>query len=240
MYAMATELIETVTHFTGTANDPPAFLPLAPGVLYEFGPADGPDDPATLLGPLELVPGRSYTLVASDAFGLRRYQTGDVFACTRRIAPGGLPDLHFQRRRDLSYSFTGEKLTGEQATAVLDGLRGAGLDSGAFATLIPSQPADEAIPHYRLLIAAPTAAAAPELSALADRCEALLRALNPEYRAKTASGRLGPVRAMALPVEALASLVGGARQQRTWEAQLKFLPLYQRTLEDLHDAAERR
>ena len=69
-----------------------------------------------------------------------------------------------------------------------------------------------------------------------DSLFALLRELNPEYRAKTASGRLGAVRAMALPVEALAAPVGGKRQQRTWEAQLKFLPLYQRTLEQLQDA----
>ena len=47
MYAMSTETIETVPHFR--ADSEPAFLPLAPGVLYEFlelTEEGAPDEPA--------------------------------------------------------------------------------------------------------------------------------------------------------------------------------------------------
>jgi hypothetical protein len=231
MYAMSTETIETVPHYAGAAV---AFVPAAEGVLYEFIEEGRPDRPSELLGPHALRPGASYTLVVSDGHGLRRYQTGDVFSC--RDFVGGLPDLGFARRRDLEYSFTGEKLTALQVTGAFDRLRvEAHVAPDAFMTLIPSRPADETVPHYRLIVApargdAPLAA---DTERLAERCEELLRAANAEYRAKVESGRLAPVRPQVMSSDGLAVLIAGARNRGTWEAQLKFLPLHRRTMEEL-------
>ena len=75
MYSMSTETLETVGHFE---SNKVSFLPLASQVLYEFI-EDGLDDlPQNLRTANQLEVGKTYSLVVSDPFGLRRYQTGDV------------------------------------------------------------------------------------------------------------------------------------------------------------------
>lgn len=74
-----------------------------------------------VIKPTGLEPGKLYEMIVSDSYGLCRYHTGDLFLCRRKI--NSLPDLVFQRRRGLQYSFTGEKLTAEQVTLVFDRLR---------------------------------------------------------------------------------------------------------------------
>jgi hypothetical protein len=237
MYAMSTETIETVPHYRGQAV---AFLPVAEGVLCEFIEEGRPDRPEELRDPHQLRPGVSYTLVVSDGHGLRRYQTGDVFTCRGFVR--GLPDLAFVRRRDLEYSFTGEKLTALQVTTALDRLRvESEVAPDAFMTLIPSRPTDESVPHYRLIVAPASGDAPPAADAarLADRCEELLRAANAEYRTKIEDGRLAPVRTQVMTPDALAALIAGARNRGTWDAQLKFLPLHRRTMEELSESLAR-
>src|SRR5262249_35498766 len=107
MYSMSTETVETVGVAVG--RDDVAFLPVVPGAVVEFLPRELPDDARALLEPGQLEIGREYTLVVSDAYGLLRYQTEDVFRCERRVR--SLPDLRFVGRRGLAYSFTGEKVT---------------------------------------------------------------------------------------------------------------------------------
>ena len=109
MYSMSTETIETIAV---SRDGKPRFLPLAPGVFYEFVEEGKADLPVNLLLPAQLKPGKHYAMVVSDAYGLRRYQTDDLFECVGMI--DGIPDLRFAQRRNLSYSFTGEKLTAEQ------------------------------------------------------------------------------------------------------------------------------
>jgi hypothetical protein len=227
MYSMSTEVVETVPSFLD--RDEPAFLPVGPGVLYEFLPLRGddaePDDPARLLPAAQLQPGRLYTMVVSDGFGLRRYQTGDVFLCRRLVR--GLPDLAFVRRRGLEHSFTGEKLTAQQASAAFDRTRNVlGLPEGLHLALVPSWPAGEPVPHYRLVVIGPAPLPAVELATLASRCQSELEEQNSEYRGKVASARLRPLRGTCLSEERFARLVGGARHRGSWEAQFKFLPLY--------------
>ena len=72
---------------------------------------------------------------------------------------------------------------------------------------------------------------APSDSALALRCHTLLGEINHEYRGKVESGRLAPTRVVRVSLEAFIALVGGERQHLGWEAQFKFLPLYQRSWE---------
>ena len=229
MYSMATETIETVSHFDAGTT---AFLPLASRVLYEFIEQGKDDQPENLLRPQELQQGKAYALVVSDPYGLRRYQTSDVFLCRGLVA--GLPDLHFLHRRDFAYSFTGEKLTSEQTGLVFQQLRQefSWLEPYQHLTCVPSQPPDETIPHYKLvLVGGPGAPAARPGDAVARCCDELLGDVNREYRDKRASRRLEEVRFVHMPLADFVDRVGGARHRRTWEAQFKFLPLYRRTWE---------
>jgi hypothetical protein len=229
MYSMSTETPETTPCYRG---DGVAFIPLAAGVLYEFLPDGMADEPANLVPPQSLRPGRSYSMIVSDDYGLRRYQTDDLFSCAGRVS--GLPDLRFLRRRTLSYSFTGEKLTAEQVSMAIDRLRAEfpALDRDAFLTCMPAVPAGEDQPFYHLIrIRREPGDGAAGLDAVAARCDAILEELNAEYRAKRESGRLGAMRGMTVNLEDFLERVGGPRRD-SWEAQFKFLPLYARPWEN--------
>lgn len=205
MYSMSTETIETLPYFQG---DKPAFLPLAPGVVYEFL-----DDAGGIKDAHQLQPGQLYEMVISDAYGLRRYQTDDLFRCERKLH--NLPDLSFVRRRTLEYSFTGEKLTGDQLTIAFETLRvryPAQL-AGRFLTCVPSQP-----PHYKLLLIGESPSEDFD-TVLATSCDALLCEINCEYRTKRTSGRLGPIEVVSVTLNDFVT------RNHTWETQFKFLPL---------------
>ena len=222
MYSMSTETIETLTHFEGP-EEPSAF-PLAPGVLYEFLPVDEKDAPKHLLNPKDLQPGKAYCMVVSDAFGLARYQTGDVFECRQNRY--GMPDLRFMRRRDLEYSFTGEKLTAHQLEQVFEGLRSRHPELEDSALICaPTFPEGETLPHYELLVI-PLGGPNPtlDLENLANEAETALLMLNGEYKAKIASNRLRPLHSTLVDRQEFAKSIGA-----NLEAQYKFLPL-QRTL----------
>lgn len=227
MYSMSTETVETVSHYHPGGV---AFLPLAPGVYYELLAEGAPDEPARLCAPRSAEVGSRYLLVVSDRYGLVRYQTEDLFEVAGLV--GGLPDLRFVRRRGLAFSFTGEKLTAEQAALAFARVRAElGLDPNLFLSLIPSAPEDARVPHYELAAVGGDPSVA--LDTLAVSCDRALSAINGEYASKRETARLGPMVARALSVEAFADLVGGERHRGSWEAQLKFLPLYPRRLEEL-------
>lgn len=229
MYSMSTETIETITHFE---KESVRFLPVAGGVLYEF--CEEGEGSARLLSPARIKEGRVYMMVVSNGYGLRRYQTGDLFKCTGFIA--GVPCLEFLRRGDLVFSFTGEKLTGEQLIAVFDKLRKQ-FDlsiSHFYLSCIPSFPVRDKIPHYKI-VAVQLTQHAPEIQGIevATSCDRMLQEINCEYKQKRLSGRLGHLRFVLLGREQFIVFTGGARHAGTWESQFKFLPLYRTTWEDL-------
>jgi hypothetical protein len=201
-------------------------------VLYEFIEEGLEDQPQNLRTADQLEPGRTYSMVVSDPFGLRRYQTGDLFLCNEFVS--GLPDLRFMRRRDLEYSFTGEKLTSEHVMRAFKTLREEyALGSDTFLTCVPSQPVDEPIPHYKIILVDGTGTSVRVSGdQLAKRCDELFGEVNSEYKSKHESGRLGRVRFMSLSPGEFIDCVG-SRQSKTWEAQFKFLPLYRSTWESL-------
>lgn len=206
MYSMSTETIETLPYFQ---KREPAFFPIAPGVVYEFL-----DDSGKLLEANQLQPGRLYEMVVSDTYGLRRYQTGDLFRCERQLHH--LPDLTFVRRRTLEYSFTGEKLTGEQLTIVFQQLRDKFPEplANRFLTCVPAQP-----PHYKVLLIGDSTCNEDFHPTLAAACDSLLSGINCEYRTKRSSGRLGPIEIANVRLKDFVA------QHHTWETQFKFLPL---------------
>jgi hypothetical protein len=202
MYSMSTETIETLPYFRG---EDVAFFPIGAGVVYEF------IEETELLEPEQLEPGKLYAMVVSDRYGLRRYHTDDLFLCKRKIK--GLPDLAFGRRRSLEYSFTGEKVTAEQLSAIFDQLRTmyASLLADKFLTCVPSQAPHE-LPHYKVLLIGNTRNPGSH-HLLATHCDKLLGEINCEYKSKRASGRLGPISFVEVPM-------------KDFPSQFKFLPLY--------------
>jgi hypothetical protein len=228
MFSMATETIETTSDFD---QDEVAFVPTARGVCYEFLDVDDRTG-APLMAPRDLVPGRRYAMVVSDGYGLRRYDTGDLFLCRRLVH--GLPDLAFLRRRDVTYSFTGEKVTADQLSAVFSHLRrDQVLRADDVIACVPSHPPDATVPHYKLLYARAPGAGSDEtarrVSASADR---LLGELNLEYRAKRESRRLGPMQAIPMTVPELVTVAARHATARR-DTQFKLPPLIRRRWEEL-------
>ncbi|HJP92654.1 MAG TPA: GH3 auxin-responsive promoter family protein [Pyrinomonadaceae bacterium] len=216
MYSMSTETIETLACFR--AQDV-AFLPIGEGVVYEFIEENAMDHPDNLLGADQLEPGKLYTMVVSDDYGLRRYQTDDLFLCRRKI--NTFPDLIFMRRRSLQYSFTGEKLTAEQLSVAFERLRALYPSAmrDKILTCIPSQDL-RALPHYRLLLIGDrTTTVANSYDFLAARCDELLCDMNHEYKSKRVSGRLGRIEVETIEFH---DFVGA---KPNWETQFKPLPL---------------
>ena len=214
MYSMSTETIETLPLFRG---DNVAFVPIAAGVVYEFTGERALDHADNLLNPDQLEPGKLYAMVVSDAYGLRRYQTDDLFLCQRKV--NGLPDLVFVRRRSLEYSFTGEKLTAVQLSTVFDQLRAIypSLLSNRFLTCVPTHPS-HALPHYKVLLIGDQNFRSHDL--LATTCDKLLSEINCEYKSKRASGRLGPIAFCDMKTQDFVEQLPD-----NWETQFKFLPL---------------
>ncbi|HKE56014.1 MAG TPA: GH3 auxin-responsive promoter family protein, partial [Pyrinomonadaceae bacterium] len=227
MYSMSTESIETVSHFE---HDRICFLPMARKVVYEFIEEGLPDHAQNLMPGSELQIGKCYAMVISNPYGLQRYQTGDVFYCRGFV--GGLPDLHFLRRRDLEYSFCGEKLTAHQLSAAFQKLHQDHHELGtAFLTCIPSHPLDEAIPHYNVV--AVNGNLRSELAEeLGRRCDELLCEANSEYKHKRESGRLDQTRIIAVSAKEFVKRLQGA----SLENQFKFQPLYRRRWEERYEA----
>jgi GH3 auxin-responsive promoter len=228
MYSMSTETLETVGHFQGNRH---CFLPLASKVLYEFIEEGSEDTTQNLRFASQLQEGKIYSMIVSDPHGLRRYQTGDLFVCNEFVS--GLPDLHFVRRRNLEYSFTGEKLTAEHVMTAFEVLRAEypDLRDGKFLTCIPSHPPDECIPHYKIVVVDGAGQTLTSTDELAKRCDELLGEVNHEYKSKHESGRLGPARCVVLSPREFINRTTSRQQSDTWEAQFKFLPLYRRTWE---------
>jgi len=224
MVSMSTETIETVGHYVRNNTQ---FLPMASGVLYEFIEEGARDCPGNLRSAEELRAMTAYTMVVSDSFGLRRYQTEDVFLCNGHF--GKLPDLRFLSRRNLEYSFTGEKLSAEQLSHAFALLRDELLElrGDVFLTCVPSLPLGDLLPHYKLLIVGGCDNVTLEIcDAMVRRCDMLLQEMNVEYGSKRQSGRLGKMGFARLSFDDFIGRFGT-------ENQFKFLPLYRRTWEDL-------
>ncbi|HEX6730211.1 MAG TPA: GH3 auxin-responsive promoter family protein [Pyrinomonadaceae bacterium] len=227
MYSMSTETVETVGCINGKSV---TFVPLALDVHYEFIPESEDDLPSKILQPAQLQVGQTYSLIVSDNYGLRRYQTADLFLCEGKLS--GLPQLTFVRRKNLEYSFTGEKLTEQQVHSAFQSLRDdipeLALD---FMTVVPSQPADESVPHYKLVIVSESQHRSEASSEqIAQRCDEILAEINCEYKSKRESGRLGPVRLVCADPNSFARKLHG-KDASSWETQFKFLPLYRQTWE---------
>jgi len=157
---------------------------------YEFVPEDEIEAPAPrTLAVHELVNGGRYYVLLTGANGLYRYDLNDVVEV--RGFWGRTPKVAFVRKGRDMLNITGEKLhLNHLLHAVRAAERATGLAVWQF-RLIP----DVEAARYDLLLESPRAAGAtPALADFAVAVDGALAAVNCEYQAKRASGRLGPLR----------------------------------------------
>ena len=173
-------------------------------------------------------------MVVSDCYGLLRYHTEDVFECRKSVQ--GIPDLRFLRRRGLSFSFTGEKITAGQLSEVFDRL----INDIPWLREINAQLCCFAcsksyiVPHYHLVIVLPPGSheIVLEYPSLGHIFDQYMSTLNGEFANKQQSSRLGGTRVSVLDYDQLAAIIDRRTQtnldlsRRTWESQFKLSPLY--------------
>lgn len=213
MYSMSTETVETLPH---KMNQQIHFFPVSRGVYPEF------HEPGTekFLTPFELEKGKIYEMIINDEWGLRRYCTRDLFEVTAILQ--GLPDLRFIKRKGMTSSLTGEKLTEEHVHELSVVLRKRFPELGDSAvSLFPVS--QEGVFSYELAVVGRLSL--PEtLSAVADQ---ELGKINHEYAFKISSGRLKRLSARLFSEQDLATLMG---KESHWESQFKVLPLYEKVI----------
>lgn len=213
MYSMSTESIETLPHRIGEKI---YFLPLARGMYPEFKETES----EKILAPFDLTPGKNYELIVSDEWGLRRYDTGDIFLVNGMI--DGIPDLSFIRRKGINSSLTGEKLTEEHALELANVLRKKIPELGKLPLTLFPVSKDNGIGYELAIIGRVNVHS--ELSVMAGE---ELGKINSEYEAKVTSGRLRPLKVTVMTEQELAALMG---KEKDWESQFKVLPLYEKLI----------
>lgn len=211
MYSMSTETIETLPH---RINDKIVFLPTMKHTLPEFMDKDG-----KLLKAHELEANSVYTLIITNQWGLERYDTQDEFLVTEMIDK--LPALKFIRRRNITASLTGEKITETQALLLQQMLKEKYPQlMNASLSLFPV--IDEKQARYQMVIIGKDFEHDGNISLDAEK---FLGEINNEYKDKVKSGRLLPICLEKMSVRELASLMG---QENRWESQFKVMPLYEK------------
>ncbi|MGW1199777.1 GH3 family domain-containing protein [Streptomyces sp. NPDC002536] len=208
----------------GTVGSQPLAVDQA---FFEFVPAAQPlgrmlDErtPVPTLLFDEVEAGAEYHLVMSQANGLFRLWTGDIYRVDRIV--DGVPWIHFVRRDGLFHSFTGEKITEPQVTeAITRGLRNTGRGTG----LYMCGPRWGEPPHYVAVAETHDGAHAldPELSGHVDR---ELMDINIEYAAKRGSGRLASFEVVTVPPDAIGAYLESRRQAGN-ATQHKYKPFHQ-------------
>jgi len=231
MFSMSTEALETLSYYGKRGEI--SFLPVGKDIVYEFLPEGSSDEAKYLLKPADLRIGQEYTMVISDNYGLLRYQTDDVFMCRGFIR--NVPDLSFVRRRGIAYSFTGEKLTGEQLTKVFDIMlsNNAWLkETNAQMSCFPCRN-EGGVPYYQLVIVPTRGVIQPAITVhkIIEEFENILSVVNNEFEKKRMSGRLGQSKMCFIDYNTLASHADKRTQskadavQHAWESQYKLAPL---------------
>ncbi|HEY3146903.1 MAG TPA: GH3 auxin-responsive promoter family protein [Dongiaceae bacterium] len=162
---MATEGVVTISH-PRRAHP----LPALAWSLIEFIGEDGRSHLAH-----ELEPNAIYRIVVTNRTGLYRYDLGDRVLCWQ--VAGGVPELAFLGRADLTCDMVGEKLDETFVTSCLAQMH----------THAILAPLDEPFPHYELL---------QDVERPAIDTQALESALdaNPHYAYARRLGQLGPIR----------------------------------------------
>lgn len=232
LFSLSTEVVATsiYPHLSREAG-----LPIDPDCCYEFLPRDDEATPDNVLRPWELVKGEEYRMVVSDAYGLVRYDTQDVFRCVGHVHD--TPLIDFVRRHGLNYSFTGEKLTDCHLQAAFAEVAPVHGLSGAAWTCFPCR-GSRSVPGYVFVVLAAEGQTNQEQAAA--QLDAALCRINAEYASKRITDRLAAPVLMTMPGEAFMATLARAlpRIAAANPAQFKLLPLYNVLWEDVLAAAK--
>jgi hypothetical protein len=195
--------------------------------FYEFVPAELDLDSAldagehvnTLLFD-QVEVGKDYHLIMSQANGLCRMATGDIF----RVEgfEGLVPRLNFVRRAGIFHSFTGEKLTEAHVTEAISRFsRKNQIDLG----LYMCGPKWQQLPRYVLMLETSNDFLASNDN-LADQIDMSLQEVNNEYASKRESKRLDRLEVIAVTNNAITRYVDHKRTAAN-AAQYKYKPFCQ-------------
>jgi GH3 auxin-responsive promoter len=180
--------------------------------FFEFVPAEVPlgelldsGSPVETLLFDQVEAGRDYHLIMTQGNGLYRLWSGDVYRVDRVV--DGTPWIHFVHRDGIFHSFTGEKLTEGQVTqAIQQGMAASDLDGG----LYMCGPHWAEPPYYVVVSEVP--APGSELDRkLSEAVDQELMAINIEYASKRDSGRLGALRLVTVPTDAITAYTESRR-----------------------------
>ncbi|WP_235081487.1 GH3 family domain-containing protein [Serratia rubidaea] len=205
--------------------------------FYEFVEDDVPlgelvergEKPDTLLAH-QLTAGKSYHVIMSQANGLFRLWTGDIYHVDRVV--DGTPWIHFLHRDGVFHSFTGEKLTEHQVTTALtQGFAAADRKIGLYLC----GPRWGQLPSY-VVVAEAREANAGLAEILSKNVESALQQISIEYESKRVSNRLGPVEVHVVPENSIQALVERKRQKGNAN-QYKYKP-FQKDTDFLSELAE--
>lgn len=218
MFSMSTETVAYLIYPKVSAN---GGLPIYPGICYEFVQADCDPTTRNLLKPWQLQSGQQYMMVVSDAYGLKRYQTNDLFECIGFNKQ--TPLLKFHGRSGLCYSFTGEKITDQQLLEVYKTIRQKIGLSGAAFTCFPKLNKG-GVPGYVFVTNTQLG-----LQITAEMFDEILMKINEEYASKRQSGRLTKPELIVHGYDQLVIKLtrSDSRYAGASSAQFKPLPLYQ-------------
>ncbi|MFE9638538.1 GH3 auxin-responsive promoter family protein [Nocardiopsis alba] len=204
--------------------------PLAVGqAFFEFVPAetdlgallDAGERVETLLFD-EVEEGRDYHLIMTQANGLYRLWTGDVYHVDRFV--DGTPWVHFVHRDGIFHSFTGEKITETQVTRAIErAMTAAGRSVGLY--LCGPRWSE---PPYYVMVGEISDPGEEQDRLLSEGVDRALQDINIEYASKRTSGRLAPLTFTTVPHGGIAAYVE-SRRQRGNTTQYKYKPFQQDT-----------
>lgn len=162
----------------------------------------------------QLKEGDEYHLVMWQGNGMVRMYTGDIYRVHGYYR--GVPRLSFSRRNGVMHSFTGEKITETQLHEAIQmcGIPNAGLYLCA--------PIWKETPYYAVAIEA-GGLPCGESEMLSQLLDSHLQALNIEYESKRTSKRLGQIRVITIPGNAISLAIEKEKAARK-TLQIKYKP----------------
>jgi len=230
MFSLSTE---TVSYLIYPHISTQGGLPIYPEICHEFLPVDLSINEENILKPWELKVGHQYTMLVSDAYGLKRYHTEDMFECLN--FKDSTPVLRFIGRIGLSYSFTGEKITDKQLLKTYESIRDKFKIPEIAFTCFPRLN-QGSVPGYVFVCITDKDTASPLRDISAETIDQTLMEMNQEYASKRNSNRLIKPE---LVVQSYKQFVDKLRNYNhcsvgTSSAQFKILPLYKMFWEDVN------
>lgn len=211
-------------------NDDAASQPLAvTQAFYEFvdeavplSELIGAKDKIETLLAHQVEVGKSYHVIMSQANGLYRLWTGDIYHVDKIV--DGTPWIHFVHRDGVFHSFTGEKLTEQQVTAALaEGFSNQDRSIGLY--LCGPQWGEP--PKYVVVAEAKNANESLGI-ALSESVEQALQSISIEYESKRVSNRLDPIEVHVVPENSILSYIEKKRQKGNAN-QYKYKPFQKDT-----------